>query len=77
MIGEYPEKMAKVKRKSKTCSTTGKMSFSTKKKAVKQAQRSIALSMKGGGAPSRNPYKCPFCGNWHTTKQEQLFQFDD
>jgi hypothetical protein len=52
----------KRKRANGTCGTTGKLRYRTRTKAVKAPH--------GNGGPHR-VYKCPFCKDWHVTKQDQ------
>lgn len=68
---DLPQGMKQAINKNKHCPVTGKICFSTKKKAIKQVQRSIAYAMKSEAVkPNGSVYKCRFCGKWHTTKQK-------
>lgn len=68
---DIPQGMKKAINNNKHCHVTGKICFSTKKKALKQVQRSKAFAMKNDVVfASESVYKCRFCDKWHTTKQK-------
>lgn len=53
----------------KRCPRGNKICHNTRKKAIKAAQRGLTQSIKTGQNPARNIYQCPYCGDWHLTKE--------
>lgn len=56
------------------CPTTGKSAYVSKRRALAVIERAKQVPewdyARHGGKPKR-AYKCPHCGWWHITKQEE------
>lgn len=52
----------------KFCPFGGKITYRTRKKALKAAAKSVANAMKTGQRAAKETYQCKNCGFWHLTK---------
>lgn len=58
--------MLRAHRHATVCPETHKRGYRTRKKALKFAERSMAIN-----GQKLTVYRCPFCPRWHLTKQAQ------
>lgn len=64
-------KVEQVAEGKKHCWRTNKISYNTRKKAIKARSRALAQDPEQGKEFQRYVYKCNFCQQWHLTKQQQ------